>query len=53
MPITTDQLRALGARLDAAVQEYQALVAQVRAEEETSARSQYPEPRALTRQGPK
>jgi hypothetical protein len=49
MPITTDKLRALGARLNALVQEYQALVAEAKAEEETSARGLYPEPRALTR----
>lgn len=49
MPITSDTLRALGSRLDAVVQEFQALVAQQKAEEESSARGNYPEPRALTR----
>jgi hypothetical protein len=49
VPITLDTLRALGARLDALVQEFQALVAQQKAEEETSARGQYPEPRILSR----
>lgn len=49
MPITLDTLRGLGARLDALVQEYQALVAQQRAEEETTGRARFPEPRILTR----
>ncbi len=49
MPVTTDTLRALKARVDAVVQELEAVIAQVKAEEETSARGQYPEPRVLTR----
>lgn len=49
MPITSDTLRGLGAKLDALVAEYKALVAQQKAEEESSARGLYPEPRTLTR----
>jgi hypothetical protein len=49
MPITTDTLRALEARVKAVVQELEAIVAQAKAEEETTARGLYPEPRGLTR----
>jgi len=49
VPITSDTLRALAAKIDAVVQEFQAIAAQVKAEEESTGRGLYPEPRSLTR----
>lgn len=49
MPITTDTLRALQAKMRAAQEELEALIAQQKAEEESSGRGLFPEPRILTR----